>query len=439
MEDAPGERHLNIHFTPEIMAGVYANFANVSHSPYEFTITFARVDHEVEEEEVPGVVVSRVNLSPRFMQELIEAMEDNYSKWKTREGIKNLPEFDGESDDDYGAEEEDGEEERGATAIRSITGGWSNSAHTIDRGGAGLERLVMASRRCSASIPAGSCVARRPAQSASASIRREIRFSTGSSTIAAVRAQAKITGTEEASSKRPRQSREAAASTSRIAGTPITPNQSTPLSVCKRCTWPSSCASSARSCAGGACSAVSSTTTRTVGPSPSTSAFSPVVRDDASATRIEAGCAPIVCSSAAACAAAAAGGGVVDMNSGSISTGCTTVKTATAIQAATATPAGPNRRYAIRPSPYTAATATAWTAQASSASRAQAAVLCRSRPTSTARRCDQKSNGSAAAEIANAPAAAATTAGMRAASGRAHSTSSQAASSCAASAASVIA
>jgi hypothetical protein len=97
------EAHLNL-------AGVYANFANVSHSDYEFTITFARVDHEVEEEEVPGVVVSRVNLSPRFMQELIEAMEDNYSKWRTREGIKNLPEFDSESDDDYGAEEEGGEE-----------------------------------------------------------------------------------------------------------------------------------------------------------------------------------------------------------------------------------------------------------------------------------------------------------------------------------------
>ncbi|MDX6523586.1 MAG: hypothetical protein QOI17_1099 [Gaiellales bacterium] len=108
MDDAPAERHLNIHFTPEIMAGVYANFANVSHSPYEFTITFARVDHEVEEEEVPGVVVSRVNLSPRFMEELIEAMEDNYSKWKTREGIKNLPEFNGQSEDDA---DEDVEEE----------------------------------------------------------------------------------------------------------------------------------------------------------------------------------------------------------------------------------------------------------------------------------------------------------------------------------------
>ena len=91
-EDERQERRLNIHFSPEVMAGVYANFANVSHSDYEFTITFARIDHEVEEDEVPGVVVSRVNLAPRFMKELIEAMNDNYSKWQTREGIKNLPE-----------------------------------------------------------------------------------------------------------------------------------------------------------------------------------------------------------------------------------------------------------------------------------------------------------------------------------------------------------
>ena len=92
MDEAQPERHLNIHFTPEIMAGVYANFANVSHSPYEFTITFARVDHEIEDDEVPGVVVSRVSLSAKAMQELIAAMQDNVSKWQTREGIKRLPE-----------------------------------------------------------------------------------------------------------------------------------------------------------------------------------------------------------------------------------------------------------------------------------------------------------------------------------------------------------
>jgi uncharacterized protein DUF3467 len=91
--DEPRERQFNIQTTPEIMMGVYANFANVSHSDYEFTITFARVDHEIEEGEVPGVVVSRVNLSAKFMRELIDAMHDNYSKWQTREGIRDLPEF----------------------------------------------------------------------------------------------------------------------------------------------------------------------------------------------------------------------------------------------------------------------------------------------------------------------------------------------------------
>jgi hypothetical protein len=91
-DEQQSERHINIHFSPEDMGGVYANFANVSFSDYEFSITFARVDHEVEEGEVPGVVVSRMNLSPRFFRELIDAMEDNWSKWRTTEGIKNLPE-----------------------------------------------------------------------------------------------------------------------------------------------------------------------------------------------------------------------------------------------------------------------------------------------------------------------------------------------------------
>ena len=96
MEDEGQERQLNIHLDPENLAGVYANFANISHSDYEFTITFARLDHEVDEEEIPGVVVSRISASPKFVRELIDALEDNYSKWSTREGIKNLPEYRGE-------------------------------------------------------------------------------------------------------------------------------------------------------------------------------------------------------------------------------------------------------------------------------------------------------------------------------------------------------
>jgi hypothetical protein len=98
-EPSGSDRHINIHVSPEQMAGVYANFANVSHSDYEFTITFARVDHEVESAEIPGIIVSRVSLSPRFMRELMAALDDNYSRWEAREGIKSLPEFEGSSGD----------------------------------------------------------------------------------------------------------------------------------------------------------------------------------------------------------------------------------------------------------------------------------------------------------------------------------------------------
>jgi Protein of unknown function (DUF3467) len=86
------ERQLNINIEPENLAGVYANFAQVSFSDYEFTITFARIDHEVEEGDIPGAVVSRVNLSARFMKELLDALQDSWSKWSAREGIRNLPE-----------------------------------------------------------------------------------------------------------------------------------------------------------------------------------------------------------------------------------------------------------------------------------------------------------------------------------------------------------
>jgi hypothetical protein len=37
-------------------------------------------------------------------------MGDNYSKWRTREGIKNLPEFDAQ-DADYGVDEGGEEDE----------------------------------------------------------------------------------------------------------------------------------------------------------------------------------------------------------------------------------------------------------------------------------------------------------------------------------------
>jgi hypothetical protein len=90
--EAGDERRLNIQLPQELIGGVYANFANISFSQYEFTLTFARIEHEVEAGDVPGAVVARVNASPKFMEELIAAMQDSWSKYVTREGIRNLPE-----------------------------------------------------------------------------------------------------------------------------------------------------------------------------------------------------------------------------------------------------------------------------------------------------------------------------------------------------------
>ena len=53
-EPGSEERRLNIQMPAELVGGTYANFANVSFSPYEFTLTFARIEHEVEEGDVPG-------------------------------------------------------------------------------------------------------------------------------------------------------------------------------------------------------------------------------------------------------------------------------------------------------------------------------------------------------------------------------------------------
>ena len=97
MED--DQRKLNLQVDTEHLAGTYANFANVSFSQYEFTLTFARIEHEVEEGDVPGAVVARVNASARFIPELIAALQDSWSKYVTREGIRNLPEAPDHSDD----------------------------------------------------------------------------------------------------------------------------------------------------------------------------------------------------------------------------------------------------------------------------------------------------------------------------------------------------
>lgn len=61
----------------EKMGGVWANFARVSHTPHEFTLDFIRTESDGSR----GIVVSRVSVSPLFVSQFIEALNQNWSKY----------------------------------------------------------------------------------------------------------------------------------------------------------------------------------------------------------------------------------------------------------------------------------------------------------------------------------------------------------------------
>ena len=65
------------------MAGVWANFAVVRHSPYEFTLDFVRVGFAEAPPgtPAPGLVVARVNLSPLLVTQLLEALQENWDRY----------------------------------------------------------------------------------------------------------------------------------------------------------------------------------------------------------------------------------------------------------------------------------------------------------------------------------------------------------------------
>lgn len=77
-----GRPDLQIQIDPQQQAGVWANLAQVSHSPYEFTLDFVRVDYT--QSPPAGLVVSRVSVSPLLVSQLIQALTDNWSTFAKR-------------------------------------------------------------------------------------------------------------------------------------------------------------------------------------------------------------------------------------------------------------------------------------------------------------------------------------------------------------------
>lgn len=93
MAEEPNEQpELEVVIQPEQMAGVWANYARVSHSPYEFTLDFVRYDFGQKR----GIVVARVSVSPLFVTQLIEALQANWDKYAEKALPKEVTDGPGE-------------------------------------------------------------------------------------------------------------------------------------------------------------------------------------------------------------------------------------------------------------------------------------------------------------------------------------------------------
>ena len=90
----PGHQvHVSLDLPEAHRGGVWANFARVSHSPYEFTLDFARLDFS-SGPDMQGVVVARVNLSPMLVTQLIRALETNWASYASRAIQSDVPDAD---------------------------------------------------------------------------------------------------------------------------------------------------------------------------------------------------------------------------------------------------------------------------------------------------------------------------------------------------------
>jgi len=85
------QNRIEIELKEDIAQGTYSNLAIISHSPSEFIIDFARI--------VPGVpkaqIKSRIIMSPDRAKSLLEALQDNISKYEASYGKIKSPQSSG--------------------------------------------------------------------------------------------------------------------------------------------------------------------------------------------------------------------------------------------------------------------------------------------------------------------------------------------------------
>ena len=87
MSEEKKQEGLNIELTEEVAEGTYSNIAIINHSPSEFIVDFIQM--------MPGVpkakVKSRIILTPQHAKRLMNALNDNISKFQSQHGeIKDI-------------------------------------------------------------------------------------------------------------------------------------------------------------------------------------------------------------------------------------------------------------------------------------------------------------------------------------------------------------
>lgn len=98
-QPAPLPRRLSVSATPDVEAGVYADFVSVWHQPHLFVLDFSVHTNppqvvEVEGQRVvnvPARMVARVRIRPEQIWEIMKALEQQLSRWEKEQGRTQRP------------------------------------------------------------------------------------------------------------------------------------------------------------------------------------------------------------------------------------------------------------------------------------------------------------------------------------------------------------
>ncbi len=83
---APTPR-IDVRIPDEVRLGAYANFVMVTHTAYEFTLTFCQIEAgSAEEEDLKAEAVARVKLPPSIVARMREALDENIAMYASRHG-----------------------------------------------------------------------------------------------------------------------------------------------------------------------------------------------------------------------------------------------------------------------------------------------------------------------------------------------------------------